>query len=238
MGMPRLTASSLQFNEYFTPELDTYASRMTSQHEQDLKRLQNEKSALEVRVRSFESQTQPVKPSQIPTRLPRPTTVSSAGSTVLEARIATLESDLSTTRMELADASQSLTAARHEAAKVPRLQSELIAADNARLRAEKVASTEKANAGDARELLKEREEELEYWRNTAGERSLSEGKLEDALQERDEAVRRGEEARRREKVLSKRIEELEASEAELVMGREEALNELHRLQAESPGDSR
>ena len=222
------------------PELDTYASRMSSQHEQEVKRLQHEKSTLESRVRVLESQSSQAnahKPSQAPTRLPRPTTFSGAASTVLEARIATLESDLSKARLELADASRSLTAAQQDAAKVPRLQSDLIVADNARLRAEKAANAERADAENTRELLKEREEELEYWRSTAAERSVDEGRLEDALRERDEAVRSEGEARRRENVLRTRIQELEEAEAGLVMQCEEALSELHRLQAESP-DSR
>lgn len=220
------------------PDLDTFASRMSLEHEIELKRLQHEKSTLEARVRMLETQSQATKPSQLPTRLPRPTTISSAASTVLEARIATLENDLSTARLELADASRSLTVARQEAAKVPRLQSDLLAADNARLRAEKDASTQRIGAQDALDQLKELEEELEYWRNTAGERSLDEGRLEDARKERDEAVRGREEAQKRETALRLRIQELEEAEADLVMGREEALGELHQLQALSPTDSK
>lgn len=220
------------------PDLDTFASRMSLEHEIELKRLQHEKSTLEARVRMLETQSQATKPSQLPTRLPRPTTISSAASTVLEARIATLENDLSTARLELADASRSLTVARQEAAKVPRLQSDLLAADNARLRAEKDASTQRIGAQDALDQLKELEEELEYWRNTAGERSLDEGRLEDARKERDEAVKGREEAQKRETALRLRIQELEEAEADLVMGREEALGELHQLQALSPTDSK
>ncbi|KAF8529378.1 hypothetical protein JB92DRAFT_2861750 [Gautieria morchelliformis] len=230
--------SEEQTGKYLQMELDSYASRMTSQHNLELKRLQHEKSTLEARVRAFEAQSQEAKPSQPPTRLPRPTTFSSASSTAPEARIATLESELSKVRLELADASRTLAIAQQEAAKVPRLQSDLITADNARLRAEKLANAGKADVENVQELLREREEELEYWRGAASERSVEETRLEDLVMERDEAVKREEEARRRESALQKRIEKLEASEAELVMEREEALNDLHRLQAEAPADSR
>lgn len=236
MGALRFTTQNN--SHVLHPDLDTCASRMSSEHEIELKRLQHEKSTLETRVRMLETQSQASKPSQLPTRLPRPTTISSAASTVLEARIATLENDLSTARLESADASRSLTVARQEAAKVPRLQSDLLAADNARLRAEKDASTQRISAQDAFDQLKELEEELEYWRNTAGERSLDEGRLEDARKERDEAVRGKEEAQKRETALRLRIQELEEAEADLVMGREEALSELHQLQALSPTDSK
>jgi hypothetical protein len=136
-------------------------------------------------------------------RLPRPTTISGASSTALEANIATLESELSKARLELDDTSRSLSVAQQEAAKVVRLQSDLITADNARLRAEKLASTGKADAEKVQELLREREEELEYWRGTAGKQSVEEARLEDIGMEHDEAVRREEEARRHENVLQK-----------------------------------
>lgn len=213
-------------------DLDDHTSRLASQHEMELKRVQQEKSSLEARVRALEAQSLANKPPQLLTRLPRPTTISGAASTAAEARIATLECNLSKAERELADASHALSAAQQEAVKASRLQSELINADNARMRAEKVAKAEKADAESVREVLKEREEELEYWRTTAGERSMVEGQLEDALKERDEAVKNEEETRRRAALMETRLREMEEKEAELVMEREEAFNELHRLQAD------
>ena len=184
-------------------------------------------------MRALEAQSQANKPSQLPTRRSRPTAFSGAAADASDARIATLECNLSKAERELADASRALATMQQDSAKQARLQSDLIAAENARTRAEKVAKAEKANAESVKETLTEREAELEYWRNMAGERSGNEDKMAEMVRERDEAVKKEVEVRRSEAMMRRRMEDVEEKEARLVMEKEEALEALHRLQAES-----
>ncbi|KAF8515822.1 hypothetical protein BU17DRAFT_67745 [Hysterangium stoloniferum] len=211
--------------------LDATKEKLNSEHEQDIKRLQSEKSTLESRLRALESQVQANKPPQIPSRLPRSTTFSAASSTVNEARIATLESNLSKATLELEEAQMGLATTRQEASKVSRLQTDLIVAENARMRAENVAKAKNHEVEAVNEKLREQEEELEYWRNEGGDKSIDAGALEDALRERDEALKREGALERREAALLKRMHIMEEKEAELVMDREEALNEVDELRS-------
>jgi hypothetical protein len=157
---------------------------------------------------------------------------------VSDARIATLESDLSRATQELEEARAGLVLARQEAAKVSRLQTDFIAVENARMRAENATKTMSHQVEAVNEKLREQEEELEYWRNSGGDRSADTSALEDALRERDEALRREGNLERRETALLKRIQIMEEKEAKLVKDRKEALDkvdEFHSKLSLGPG---
>ncbi|KIJ53732.1 hypothetical protein M422DRAFT_241976 [Sphaerobolus stellatus SS14] len=234
-----LKATSEKFNneakaaKYLQLELDSYASRTTSKFESDLKRVQQEKSVLEQRLRSLEMQLQAPKPSQIPTRLQRPATMSNAASSNADARIATLETELSSMKRELDDTSRALASAKQETKKASKLTTDIMALENARIRAEHAEKAAKEQVEDLQERLKDQEEELRYWRNNAtDDKSQDHEALEAALHERDEALKNLQDARRREASLAKRLSAVEDRESDLVSEREEALDKLHRLQTE------
>ena len=198
-----------------------------------MKRVQEEKSVLEQRLRCLETQLHASKPSQTVSRLPRPATTSNASSSTADARVAVLETELSKVKVELEKTSRALTTAHTEAAKIPKLQTELIASENARIRAEHAAKAAKQQAEDLQEQLQDQTDELNYWRDNAGDKSRDDEALEAALRERDDALRSLQDARSREASLIQRVTAAEEREVELTIQREEALDELHRLQSES-----
>ncbi|GJJ13115.1 hypothetical protein Clacol_007365 [Clathrus columnatus] len=219
--------SEEQSKRHLELELENYASRTSTQHEQSIKRLRLDKQDLEYRLRVAEAKLQEEKIAQ--SSKPNTATDHVNIADTFESQVKELQNKLSLTQQDLTETSRSLSVARKEAERANRLQNELITAHNAKMQAETLLKREKVELESIKEQLQDQIEELQYWRSAYGHQMREDDNSGAKIQELEQVRKELEDSRTREIMLKKKLEIMEARETELVMEREEALDELNEL---------
>lgn len=222
-------SKSYGLTDFSIEELEDYASRTSSQHQHDTKRLLFEKQKLESKLKVAEAKLQEERLSHSSSKADSSSIHMSSSSE--QQQIKELQDRLYTAQRELTEASRLLSIARKEAEKVNRLQDELITAHNARMQAENMIKSKVAEFDSVQEKLQDQEEELEYWRSTHEDQPRETDKIQEIIHQCDQVKKDLEDSKARERALRKKLEMMEVRETEIVMDKEEALNEVDRLKA-------